>query len=74
MRSRCFLVEFSTEDPVVTVPEYTRKKDRRPTKGSVMILNARAEKGALSSAGRSSSSSVSGSMPLMAGMSSGEGI
>ena len=50
MRSFCFLVELSTVVPVFSTPEYTRTKDRRPTKGSVAILKARAEKGALSSA------------------------
>ena len=74
MRSFCFLVEFRTEVPVFRTPEYTRTKDRRPTKGSVAILKARAEKGASSLAGRSSSSSVSGLTPLMAGMSTGEGM
>ena len=44
MRSFCFLVELSTVVPVFRVPEYTRTKDRRPTKGSVAILNAKAEK------------------------------
>ena len=74
MRSRCFLVELSTVVPVFSIPEYTRMKDRRPTKGSVAILKARAEKGASSEAGRSSSSSVSGFTPWMAGMSTGEGM
>ena len=30
-RSRLPLVAFSTEEPVFSVPEYTRKKLRRPT-------------------------------------------
>ena len=38
--SRLLLVAFSTEEPAVRVPEYTRKKVRRPTYGFVMILNA----------------------------------
>ena len=39
-----------------------------------MILKARAEKGSSSEEWRTSSSSVSGLMPLMAGMSVGAGI
>ncbi len=39
-----------------------------------MILKARALKGALSSAGRSVSSSVFGLVPFTGGMSSGEGM
>ena len=74
MRSFCFLVELSTVVPVFSTPEYTRMKDRRPTKGSVAILKARAEKGALSSAGRSSSSLGVGVHALDGGDVQGEGI
>ena len=44
-----------------------------PTNGSVMILKTRAQKGASSLAGRSSSSPVFGSFAIVGGMSSGEG-
>src|SRR4249919_33799 len=56
-------------------PEYTRKNVNWPTNGSVMILNASAENGASSDAGRSMivSSALSGSMPAMDGTSSGDG-
>ena len=47
----------------------------RPTNGSVMILNASAENGAASSAGRSTgvSSARRGSRPTMGGTSPGDG-
>ncbi len=56
-------------------PEYTRMKVSCPTNGSVMILNASALNGASSDAGRSISTSgpLSGSNPMIAGTSSGEG-
>jgi len=51
-----------------------RQKVREPTKGSVMILNARPEKGAESAAGRVSVVSMSlTSTPATSGMSMGEG-
>ena len=59
MRSFCFLVELSTVVPVFSTPEYTRMKDRRPTKGSVAILKARAEKGGVV---------VSGTLVLLLGV------
>jgi hypothetical protein len=43
-------VEFKTLVPLVTEPEYTRKKVRLPTKGSFAILKASAANGASSSA------------------------
>ncbi|SST11396.1 Uncharacterised protein [Acinetobacter baumannii] len=74
--TRSFLpfTELSTASPEVSTPEYTRAKVRVPTKGSVAILNASAEKGSSSSAWRSSCfSSSSGSVPLIAGISDGAG-
>ena len=50
------------------------EKVSEPTKGSFMILNASAENGASSLEGRSASSSLSGSTPLIAGTSSGDGM
>ena len=38
-------MHISTVVPVFSTPEYTRMKDRRPTKGSVAILNARPQNG-----------------------------
>src|SRR5215213_11421988 len=73
IRSRVPLVTFSTGDPVFNVPEYTRKNTNWPANGSVIILNASAEKGSLSSGFRSTSLSVFGSMPLTGGISRGEG-
>jgi hypothetical protein len=52
MRSFLFLFELSAYEPDSSLPLYTRQKVREPTKGSVMILNASAEKGASSVAGR----------------------
>ena len=49
--------------PALMVPEYTRKKHSLPTKGSVIILNARAENGSSSEEWRTTSSSVSGLIP-----------
>ena len=72
MRSRPSLVELKTPEPASRCPEYTRKNASWPTKGSVMILKMRAENGASSVAGRSSSAPTS-SWPLIAGTSSGEG-
>ena len=50
-----------------------RTKVSVPTNGSVMILNARPENGALSSAGRLSGVSPSSFRPSTGGMSSGLG-
>jgi hypothetical protein len=47
--SFCHETEFSKESPDFIIPEYTLTKVRVPTKGSVMILNAIAETGSLSS-------------------------
>jgi hypothetical protein len=58
-RSLCPLVELSTPEPALMVPEYTRKKQSFPTNGSVIILKASAENGSESLAGRSFSSPVS---------------
>ena len=44
-----------------------------PTNGSFMILKASIDTGSLSSALRTTSASVLGSMPLMSGMSIGDG-
>ena len=55
-------------------PEYTRMNESWPTNGSVMILNASAENGASSDAGRSSCCSVlPGTRPTIEGMSIGAG-
>ena len=48
MRSLESLTELYTVEPASMVPEYTRKKHSLPTKGSVAILKARAEKGSSS--------------------------
>ena len=56
------------------LPEYTLKNASFPTNGSAIILNAKAENGASSDDGLSSSSPVTGLIPLIAGMSTGDGI
>jgi hypothetical protein len=50
-----------------------RQKVSEPTKGSSMILKARTDSGSSSEAMRTTSSSVLKSMPLVGGMSSGDG-
>ena len=72
-RSVLSLVLFSIAAPFSSLPEYTRKYDRRPTKGSETILKTNALKGAESSTSRTTVSFVSGSIPVGAGISSGEG-
>ena len=49
-------------------------KAKRPTKGSVAILKANAAKGSVTEGLRYTSSSVSGSIPLTASISRGEGM
>ena len=71
MRSRLSLVELSTDDPLSSRPEYTRKNVSVPTYGSVMILNASALKGASSRGQRSSV--LSPTLPITGGTSSGDG-
>ena len=75
MRSVLPLVELSTEAPDASTPEYTRMNVSWPTNGSVMILNASAANGFVSSAGRSIgvSSALSIDTPWIAGMSIGDG-
>ncbi len=58
--SRLPLVAFQTMSPELSVPEYTLKKQSLPTKGSVIILKASAEKGSLSSAFLNSSAPETG--------------
>ena len=72
-RSRLPLVEFLTYEPDDKIPEYTRKKVSFPTNGSVITLKARAENGSSSEECLSTSSSVSGLTPLIAGTSNGDG-
>ena len=73
MRSFLSRVELYTPEPESSVPEYTRTNTSWPTKGSFMILKARAENGAAPSAGRVSTSPVSELTPVTGGMSSGDG-
>mmetsp|Transcript_33077 Transcript_33077/g.84832 ORF Transcript_33077/g.84832 Transcript_33077/m.84832 type:complete len:209 (-) Transcript_33077:1068-1694(-) len=73
-RSFLFLTELSTVVPLAMTPEYTRAKVRVPTKGSFMILKARADMGALSDEGLLVSESSLGLMPAMGGTSTGEGM
>ncbi len=72
-RSRLPFTGFSTWSPEDSTPEYTRKKVRVPTKGSVAILKARAENGWSSSETRVSTVSPSSSTPSMARTSVGAG-
>ena len=60
MRSFLPVVALSTYEPDFREPEYTRKKAKRPTYGSVAILKASAQNGSLESALRISSFSVFG--------------
>ena len=73
MRSVRFLLGTNTWSPDFSVPEYTRKKVRLPTKESLRILNAKAANGAASSAGRVMGSPVS-LTPFTGGTSVGEGM
>src|SRR5690606_23959096 len=54
-------------------PEYARTKHRRPTNGSVAILNPNAANGSVSDGLRTISSPLRGSVPLTASWSRGEG-
>ena len=73
MRSRRPLVAFCSMEPVRNTPEYTRKKARRPTKGSVTILNTSAATGSSSAGARVTGCPFCGSAPSTGGTSSGEG-
>ena len=64
---------FRTYEPASSFPEYTRVKHNLPTKGSVAILNAKAEKGSSYEGFLETSSSVLGFIPVMASMSKGDG-
>jgi len=67
------LLEFKTVDPVSNVPEYTLKKHNFPTNGSVAILNAKAANGSESDV-LASVSTPSNVVPLICGISNGDGI
>ena len=68
-------VEFKTLSFVETVPEYTLAKVKLPTKGSVIILNAKALNGSLSSHFLDNSLDLSlTSTPLILSTSIGEGM
>ena len=67
------LFAFNTVDPASNVPEYTLKKQSFPTNGSVAILNANAENGSVSDVFLSTSF-PSLSIPLICGISIGDGI
>src|SRR5690606_9807630 len=54
-------------------PEYARTKHKRPTNGSVAILNPNAAKGSDSDGLREISSPVLGLVPVTASISNGEG-
>src|SRR6187402_798632 len=74
MRSRLPRPGLSATDPDSSVPEYTRKKVKLPTNGSLAILNASAANGASSEDGRVSFSvSSSGFVPSIGGTSTGDG-
>ena len=73
MRSRLPLLTFVTDCPALTFPEYTLMKTTLPTKGSVITLNARADRGCSSSGYLNSISSVFGSVPSTGGTSNGDG-
>ena len=61
--------------PDLRTPEYTLKKARVPTKGSVAIFKANAEKGSSSDDSLLPSvSSLSSNIHLIAGTSNGDGI
>ena len=62
-----------TYEPASTLPEYTLKKARRPTKGSVAILKTRAQNGWSAEGRRSSSLPVLGLVPLTTPLSRGDG-
>ncbi len=72
-RSRVSEDVFCTYEPDCKVPVYTRINVKRPTKGSVMILNAKAANGLLSSAIKSTSSPVFGSVAIYGLTSKGPG-
>src|SRR3546814_1414126 len=72
-RSRLPFTELRICVPVLITPEYTRTKVSEPTKGSVMILNARPAAGASSLDGRLRTSSDSGFTPFTSGTSVGDG-
>ena len=64
---------FSTYEPASSLPEYALKKAKRPTNGSVAILNAKAENGSLTEGFLDISSLLFGFVPTIASLSSGEG-
>src|SRR3546814_2022794 len=72
-RSRLPFTELRICVLVLITPEYTRTKVSEPTKGSVMILNARPAAGASSLDGRLRTSSDSGFTPFTSGTSVGDG-
>ena len=59
---------------LLSTPEYMRAKVSDPTKGSVMILKARADIGSSSDDGRQVLVSPSSSVPPMASTSVGAGL
>ena len=64
---------FNTVSPALSTPLYTRIKHKRPTYGSVAILNARPQNGSFASTFLSSSSPLDGLVPMIAGTSTGLG-
>jgi len=60
-------------EPASKRPEYALKNAKRPTKGSVAILNASAANGSFTLGLRNSSFSVFGLMPITPSLSVGAG-
>mmetsp|Transcript_89314 Transcript_89314/g.130657 ORF Transcript_89314/g.130657 Transcript_89314/m.130657 type:complete len:283 (+) Transcript_89314:1197-2045(+) len=73
-RSFLSFTVLSTFEDFSSTPEYTRTNVRVPTKGSFMILKARADIGSSSDDRRSIGESSLGLIPLMLGTSTGAGM